>query len=115
MNLAWAAADLAVIRAGAGSIAELLEFQVPAVLIPYIYAADNHQEVNADYIAKFGLASKVREEGLTPQQLSEKLQGLYENFENIQISFRKYKNEHLGIPLSQQILDWAERQGKGIC
>lgn len=41
------AADMAVSRAGAGSVAELIRCRVPSVLVPYPYAADNHQYFNA--------------------------------------------------------------------
>ncbi len=51
MDLAWQAADLAVTRAGAVSVAEEIEFEVPGILIPYPLAMDNHQEVNADFFA----------------------------------------------------------------
>lgn len=41
------AADLVVSRAGAGSIAELVRCRAPAILIPYPFAADDHQRANA--------------------------------------------------------------------
>ena len=41
------AADLIVSRAGAGSIAEIIRCRVPSILIPYPYAADDHQKANA--------------------------------------------------------------------
>jgi UDP-N-acetylglucosamine--N-acetylmuramyl-(pentapeptide) pyrophosphoryl-undecaprenol N-acetylglucosamine transferase len=41
------AADLVVSRAGAGSIAELIRCRAPSILIPYPYAADDHQHANA--------------------------------------------------------------------
>jgi len=40
-------ADLVVSRAGAGSIAEIVRCRAPSILIPYPFAADNHQEANA--------------------------------------------------------------------
>jgi len=49
MDLAWQAADIAITRAGASSIAEQIEMEVPGILIPYPLAMDNHQEANADY------------------------------------------------------------------
>ncbi|CAI8275244.1 MAG: UDP-N-acetylglucosamine--N-acetylmuramyl-(pentapeptide) pyrophosphoryl-undecaprenol N-acetylglucosamine transferase [Opitutia bacterium UBA7350] len=47
MATVLSAADLVVSRAGAGSIAELAACRRPAVLIPYPYAADDHQTANA--------------------------------------------------------------------
>lgn len=52
MDMAWRAADLMVSRAGAGTVAEQLEFEVPGILIPFPHAADNHQEKNADFMVE---------------------------------------------------------------
>lgn len=41
------AADLVVSRAGAGAIAEIIRCRAPAILVPYPYAADDHQSANA--------------------------------------------------------------------
>lgn len=49
MDLAWQASDCVISRAGAVSIAEQTEFEVPGILIPYPFAMDNHQEINADH------------------------------------------------------------------
>jgi UDP-N-acetylglucosamine--N-acetylmuramyl-(pentapeptide) pyrophosphoryl-undecaprenol N-acetylglucosamine transferase len=48
------AADLAVSRAGAGTLAELARCETPAVLVPYPHAADHHQAANAGYFAQQG-------------------------------------------------------------
>jgi UDP-N-acetylglucosamine--N-acetylmuramyl-(pentapeptide) pyrophosphoryl-undecaprenol N-acetylglucosamine transferase len=48
------AADLVVSRAGAGTIAELVRCETPAVLVPYPHAADNHQAANARYFEQQG-------------------------------------------------------------
>ncbi len=52
MPLAYAAADMAVCRSGAGTLAELIRFRVPAVLIPYPHAAEDHQRHNAEYLVE---------------------------------------------------------------
>ena len=44
--------DLIVCRAGGSTLAELASFGVPAVLLPYPFAADNHQRRNAEYFAR---------------------------------------------------------------
>lgn len=51
MDFAWTAADLNISRAGAATLAELIEFTVPSILIPYPYGSENHQGKNAAYIA----------------------------------------------------------------
>ncbi len=47
MNIAYSAADLCVCRAGISSIMELAALSMPSLLIPYRFAAENHQEKNA--------------------------------------------------------------------
>ena len=54
MRNIYSCADLAVSRSGGSSVAELALFAVPSILIPYPYAAENHQWFNAEYLAKAG-------------------------------------------------------------
>ncbi len=56
------AADLAVSRSGAGTMAELARCQTPAVLVPYPHAADNHQQANAAYFERLGCALVLGQE-----------------------------------------------------
>jgi len=58
------AADLVVSRAGAGTIAELVRCETPAVLIPYPWAADNHQWANATYFEQQGGGLVIAETAL---------------------------------------------------
>jgi UDP-N-acetylglucosamine--N-acetylmuramyl-(pentapeptide) pyrophosphoryl-undecaprenol N-acetylglucosamine transferase len=69
MDLVWSAADLVIMRAGASSIAEHLAYRVPAILVPYPHAADDHQNANADRAIAWGGAHKIREAQLTPMRL----------------------------------------------
>lgn len=48
------AADLVVARAGAGTIAELIRCETPAILVPYPQAADDHQRANASFFERQG-------------------------------------------------------------
>ncbi|MFZ9746935.1 MAG: UDP-N-acetylglucosamine--N-acetylmuramyl-(pentapeptide) pyrophosphoryl-undecaprenol N-acetylglucosamine transferase [Opitutaceae bacterium] len=58
------AADLVVSRAGAGTLAELMRCQTPALLVPFPQAADNHQTANAEHFARLGGAEVVPQTGL---------------------------------------------------
>jgi UDP-N-acetylglucosamine--N-acetylmuramyl-(pentapeptide) pyrophosphoryl-undecaprenol N-acetylglucosamine transferase len=48
------AADLVVSRAGAGTLAELIRCETPAILVPYPQAADDHQRANAAFFEQQG-------------------------------------------------------------
>jgi UDP-N-acetylglucosamine--N-acetylmuramyl-(pentapeptide) pyrophosphoryl-undecaprenol N-acetylglucosamine transferase len=48
------AADLVVTRAGAGTLAELIRCETPAILVPYPHAADDHQRANAAHFERQG-------------------------------------------------------------
>lgn len=63
-------ADLVISRAGATTLAELSVMGLPALLIPYPFAADNHQQKNASYYEEGGAAKTLPEAGLTPDGLA---------------------------------------------
>jgi UDP-N-acetylglucosamine--N-acetylmuramyl-(pentapeptide) pyrophosphoryl-undecaprenol N-acetylglucosamine transferase len=65
---ALAAADVAVARAG-GSVFELAQYGLPAVLIPYPHASGNHQEANARWMEQAGAAMILPDAELTPERL----------------------------------------------
>jgi UDP-N-acetylglucosamine--N-acetylmuramyl-(pentapeptide) pyrophosphoryl-undecaprenol N-acetylglucosamine transferase len=60
----YAAADLLVSRAGAGTIAELSTIGVPAVVVPWPGAAENHQVDNAKVLTEHGAAILVEQQDL---------------------------------------------------
>ncbi|MBL4904020.1 MAG: undecaprenyldiphospho-muramoylpentapeptide beta-N-acetylglucosaminyltransferase [Desulfocapsa sp.] len=76
-------ADLLVSRAGATTLAELSVLGKPAILIPYPYAADNHQEKNGEYYVQGGGAKMFIEKNLTPELLAEQLEVLFTDPEKL--------------------------------
>ena len=69
-RLEEAGVDLAVFRAGATGLAELTARGVPAILVPYPYAAENHQEYNARALERAGAARVILDRDLTDKTLS---------------------------------------------
>ena len=76
MDLALAAADLAVARAGASTIAELVSCGIRALYIPYPHAIYDHQTVNATEVAAAGCGDMVPEKGLTPGIFAQRIADL---------------------------------------
>ena len=66
---AYAAADVVIARAGASTLAELSVTGSPAILIPYPYAAEQHQAHNAAFFAESGAAVVVRDAELDGDKL----------------------------------------------
>ncbi len=69
MGSAYSAADFAIARSGAASLAELAQAGLPSVLIPYPFAAENHQFHNAEIFSKRGAAILISQSNLTPASL----------------------------------------------
>jgi UDP-N-acetylglucosamine--N-acetylmuramyl-(pentapeptide) pyrophosphoryl-undecaprenol N-acetylglucosamine transferase len=73
MAATYAAVDLMICRAGASTIAELAAAGVPAILVPYPYAVDDHQTHNARFLAERGGAVLIPQHELTAERLAKLL------------------------------------------
>ena len=101
-------ADLVIARAGATTVAELGVVGKPAILVPYPFAADNHQEVNAREMADAGAALMFRQSELTAEKLAASVAELARNRESLAKMGSAMKA--LGKPrAAADILDWCER------
>ncbi len=83
MEEVYSAADFTVARSGAASLAELAFFSLPAILIPFPYAADDHQTRNAEIFAKAGAAMVLKESELSGDLLARRIKDLIGNPETL--------------------------------
>ena len=79
MGAAYAAADLVVARAGAMTCAELTAVGLPAILVPYPYATDDHQRRNAEVLVRAGAAEMILDAALDGERLGTALRRLLED------------------------------------
>jgi UDP-N-acetylglucosamine--N-acetylmuramyl-(pentapeptide) pyrophosphoryl-undecaprenol N-acetylglucosamine transferase len=102
MMVCYQQADLMICRSGATTVAEITATGKPAILIPFPYASDNHQEFNADYLVQSQAAEVILESGLTGAVLAERLRCLAENPEMLhQMAFHAGR---LGNPHAAKII-----------
>lgn len=99
MDIAWAAADLAVTRSGAVSLAEQVEYEVPVIYIPFPHSTDDHQGKNAAYADLNGLGIKRQQANLSSATLASDIVRVFENkkyfYKNIQNYKEKFQRESL--------------------
>jgi UDP-N-acetylglucosamine--N-acetylmuramyl-(pentapeptide) pyrophosphoryl-undecaprenol N-acetylglucosamine transferase len=76
MRDAYAAADLAIARAGAMGTAELCAWGIPSILVPLPTAAADHQAINARTLAAVGAAIYIPQLDFTPRRLDQTLREL---------------------------------------
>lgn len=104
MEMAWRVADAFIGRAGAGTIAEAIAFEVPGILIPYPHATDHHQETNAELLVKtIGAAMLLLEAHLNGETLSSSIVSLYSGciLEQWRARLQNYRNRPSTVTLEE--------------
>lgn len=76
---AFARADLVIARAGAGSVNEIAAAGMPSILVPFPFAADDHQKRNAEALRDAGAARIVLDAECNGERLFEEIQSLRAN------------------------------------
>lgn len=106
MKYAYAAADMVISRAGAMAIAELCQVQKPVLFVPYPFAAEDHQTVNAMNLVKKQAALLVKDsevmEKLVPEILS--LAADRERRETLKTNIGKQKKEDADKKIVREVL-----------
>lgn len=107
MELFWKAADFALLRSGASTVAESLFFGVPALFVPFARAADDHQRANALPLVEAGGAGLLLEERCKPEALRGELfqEGVWEKRREVVQEIAK--NWSLRPTLADRIIQFA--------
>lgn len=79
MHEAYMKASLVVARAGAATLAELAYFGLPSILIPYPYAAEDHQRINAEVFVQAGAARMILDQDLNSNTLANNISEMIQN------------------------------------
>jgi UDP-N-acetylglucosamine--N-acetylmuramyl-(pentapeptide) pyrophosphoryl-undecaprenol N-acetylglucosamine transferase len=109
MSYAYSAADLVISRAGAGTIAELIYFSLPALLIPYPHAL-RHQLKNAALLEQAGCAKVIHDQDLNPEILRRQLDDLiasHDGIERMRQGFGGFPKPDSGRCLAGQVISSA--------
>jgi UDP-N-acetylglucosamine--N-acetylmuramyl-(pentapeptide) pyrophosphoryl-undecaprenol N-acetylglucosamine transferase len=96
MQFALAAADLAICRSGASTLTELAYYELPSVLIPYPFAAEDHQTTNAEIFSDPGAAELWTQGSLTEESFAEKILELI--FDDERLAKMRAAAKALAIP-----------------
>lgn len=119
MRTVYAAADLAVARAGALTLAELVACELPSIFIPYPHAAGDHQRKNARDIVQRGMADMLDESELKDTDLLASAISLMESkrFENVKakLSVESEKSRSAVDVIAENIIELiTEEQREAI-
>jgi UDP-N-acetylglucosamine--N-acetylmuramyl-(pentapeptide) pyrophosphoryl-undecaprenol N-acetylglucosamine transferase len=101
-------ADLAVCRSGASSLTELAITGTPSLLVPYPFAAEDHQAINAKVFVDAGAAVMVAQKELTAERLASMVLDLLNQSE--QLAQMGQRAQQLAVPDSNQQLATLVRQ-----
>lgn len=85
--------DIVVSRAGSLSLSEICASETAPILIPFPYAAANHQRINAKYLLEMGACTYIEDKELDPNRLREAVVELIEN--PIKMNYLKQNTSHL--------------------
>ncbi len=108
MELAMDAATLAVSRAGASSMAELAAMRLPAILVPYPFAANDHQFHNARAFLETGAARLLLQRQASPKAFVKMVQELLRHPDQLESVKRALANWHrpdIAARLAERILE----------
>lgn len=117
MARAYATSMLVIARAGATTLAELTAVGRPSILIPYPFAADDHQAKNAEELARAGAAIAIREDQLDEDTLRRALEGLVvspERRRTMATAARRLGRPDAAAAIVDDLIGWLSEAGRSV-
>ena len=111
MDRQYARADLVICRSGAATLSELAAAGKPAILIPFPFAADDHQKKNAESLVAQGAAQMIEQKDLTADRLHSAVDDLRlhpEKRERMSTEIRKFHRPHAADLLAGEFIERIE-------
>jgi UDP-N-acetylglucosamine--N-acetylmuramyl-(pentapeptide) pyrophosphoryl-undecaprenol N-acetylglucosamine transferase len=108
MHMVLGAASVVISRAGASSLAELAAMRVPAILVPYPAALDNHQYFNAVALEKTGAVRMLEQRNFPPRTLAAWVVELVENAsvrEAMRTALARWHSPHAAEQIADTIVE----------
>lgn len=106
---AFGAADLALTRSGASTLAELALFGLPSVLVPFPSATGNHQEINAREFSDAGAASLLIEAGWRDGDGLRAVEALWARRAQASAAMKSFARPHCAAELADAVAKAAGR------
>jgi len=116
IHLAYAVADLVVCRSGAMTLAEISACGTPAILVPYPFAAHDHQVVNAQNLVDRGAAALVLDAELTGDRLAREVAHWLSDrtaLSQMSANARRFARPDAAEKLARSIVSWSSGRAAG--
>jgi UDP-N-acetylglucosamine--N-acetylmuramyl-(pentapeptide) pyrophosphoryl-undecaprenol N-acetylglucosamine transferase len=117
MELAMGAATVSLSRAGASSLAELAAMRLPAILVPFPAATDNHQFYNASVFEQTGAARLLEQRSATPDVFGKILLDLMRHDiqrDKMRLALDQWHSPRAAAEIAQAILEAIGSQAKPL-
>lgn len=114
MQYAYSASDLVISRAGATTIAELINFRLPVILVPYPFAY-KHQLNNAQVLERVGACFIINDNELTTNLLKKVIEPFINNpekLENMRLSYNGLLKDNANELLVNEVISLQSPQAK---
>jgi len=105
MGLVYSASDVAVCRAGAGTISELSLFKIPALFIPYPFGAGDHQYYNAKEIEDLGGGFVLRQEEVSLEKVLALVERILQNVKTMSEAIGSFGNPEAARSILDELLE----------